>query len=328
MKRKFEQFRVKPLKPVYTKLIRQITVNSTTPLYDEGFKPILKECSKEKIPKTLILGSFPSVKSFAKGLSAKDIIQRGGEGPQNFGHPRNSFFNIVGSALGFKRHETPYNQQKNIFVDSGYALWDVIAKCSRPGSLDSSIDFKKEVKFASIDPPIDDDSLLVNNIPRFIEKLEFLERIVFHKTAAGLFTKAKVWKLIELELLKCNPPIIFKISQNQAWTVVATNKIFKKKLENLEFKLKDKVNVRCIEVIVLISTSPAAASIRPYEKEKEWHKSCFNLSKPIESYFCPGCNKISSHWFNDCKHLISWKKLKQAENKRKNLSVDPYRWYL
>ena len=55
------------------------------------------------------------------------------------GHPRNSFWNIVGSALGFRRDAAPYAAQARALTARGFAVWDVVAECRRRGSLDSAI---------------------------------------------------------------------------------------------------------------------------------------------------------------------------------------------
>ena len=53
---------------------------------------------------TLILGTLPSDKSYGQNLSSKEILLRGGEGHQNYGNSRNSFWNIIESAFGFQRN--------------------------------------------------------------------------------------------------------------------------------------------------------------------------------------------------------------------------------
>ena len=60
--------------------------------------------------------------------------------------------------------------------------------------------------------------------------------------------------------------------------------------------------VRTLELIVLPSTSPAAASLRPAEKEKMWHIACFNHTetRAPASYVCACCGAAGAHWLVDC----------------------------
>jgi double-stranded uracil-DNA glycosylase len=97
---------------------------------------------------TLILGTHPSIKSL--------------EEQQYFGHEQNAFWWIAGDCLGFRRrtgispltgkpyaiakhlkYDTnrmlSYQEQEKILVRYGFALWDIVGTCRRPGSLDQSI---------------------------------------------------------------------------------------------------------------------------------------------------------------------------------------------
>ena len=123
------------------------------------FQPIVAKGVK---PHTLILGTSPSVKSLEK--------------VQYYGHPNNTFWHIAGSALGFKRGACDYNDQVAAFGNAGFALWDVLGACKRPGSLDSSI-----VK----------GSQRYNDIRGFCKKYPSVRRIVFAQTAANQWLKGK-----------------------------------------------------------------------------------------------------------------------------------------
>ncbi len=87
---------------------------------DYGFKPVLGPN-----PKVLILGTMPSVASL--------------NSQQYYGHPRNAFWWIMGQLLGFEC-TLDYPQRTDFLIQKHIALWDVIASCHRPGSLDSRID--------------------------------------------------------------------------------------------------------------------------------------------------------------------------------------------
>ncbi|MCG6939703.1 MAG: DNA-deoxyinosine glycosylase [Thiohalocapsa sp.] len=84
-----------------------------------AFPPILGEA-----PRLLILGSMPSEAS----LAAR----------QYYGHPRNAFWPIVERLLKLPAG-SGYGQRAAALREHGIALWDVIAACARPGSLDADI---------------------------------------------------------------------------------------------------------------------------------------------------------------------------------------------
>lgn len=74
----------------------------------------------------LILGSMPGVAS----LNVDEY----------YGHPRNSFWWIMGEILNFDSSAKSYKKRCEVLVDQKIALWDVIYQCKRKGSLDSAID--------------------------------------------------------------------------------------------------------------------------------------------------------------------------------------------
>lgn len=98
---------------------------------------------------TLILGTHPSIQSLSR--------------QQYYGHPLNAFWYIAGDCLGFCRslavspstgkpyaycqrhlsHEKDdileYPDQLKRLVQHGFALWDIVGECERPGSLDGDI---------------------------------------------------------------------------------------------------------------------------------------------------------------------------------------------
>ena len=83
------------------------------------FPPLFDENSK-----TLILGSFPSVKSR--------------ESMFFYGHPQNRFWKVL--AIIFNQPITQnIEDKKNLVLDNGLALWDSIHSCTVIGSSDSSI---------------------------------------------------------------------------------------------------------------------------------------------------------------------------------------------
>ena len=74
--------------------------------------------------KTVILGSMPGIASL-RAL-------------QYYAHPRNAFWSLVSDVFGVSVDQ-PYPLRCQELREKGIGLWDVLAKCVRPGSLDSDI---------------------------------------------------------------------------------------------------------------------------------------------------------------------------------------------
>ena len=78
-----------------------------------------------KDARLLILGSMPGQRSLAEH--------------QYYAHPRNSFWPII--CRLFNNDNTPdYGQKQRLLLNNHIALWDVLKKCQRKGSLDADID--------------------------------------------------------------------------------------------------------------------------------------------------------------------------------------------
>ena len=72
----------------------------------------------------LVLGSLPGDESLRQA--------------QYYAHPRNAFWKIMGSLLGFDP-SLPYGERLSLLNRGGVGLWDVVASGVRPGSLDQHI---------------------------------------------------------------------------------------------------------------------------------------------------------------------------------------------
>jgi hypoxanthine-DNA glycosylase len=72
-----------------------------------------------------ILGSLPGDAS----LAAR----------QYYAHPRNAFWQLVGSVIGEDLRSLEYDSRLARLVANRIGLWDVVARATRPGSLDQKI---------------------------------------------------------------------------------------------------------------------------------------------------------------------------------------------
>jgi len=74
--------------------------------------------------RVLVLGTAPSVRSLAMG--------------QSYAHPQNLFWPFMGELFA-AGPDLPYAERVARLHAHGIGIWDVYARCERPGSLDSSI---------------------------------------------------------------------------------------------------------------------------------------------------------------------------------------------
>lgn len=84
-----------------------------------GFGPVFDRSSR-----ILILGSFPSVKSREQAFY--------------YGHPQNRFWKVLAALLSAPVPET-IGEKKQLLLENGIALWDVLESCEIRGSSDASI---------------------------------------------------------------------------------------------------------------------------------------------------------------------------------------------
>jgi hypoxanthine-DNA glycosylase len=85
-----------------------------------GLAPIV-----DRNARVLILGSFPGEASLVAAAY--------------YGHPRNHFWRLIGGVIGESLQDHDHERRIERLLARGVALWDVIARCERSGSLDSAI---------------------------------------------------------------------------------------------------------------------------------------------------------------------------------------------
>ena len=105
----------------------------------------------------LVLGSMPG---------AESLRQR-----QYYAFKHNAFWRIMGEVYGFSP-DLPYSERLAELRRCGVALWDVLAACERPGSLDSDIRAARP-----------------NDIPGLVKRLPKLEKILCNGGAARSFLR-------------------------------------------------------------------------------------------------------------------------------------------
>jgi len=114
------------------------------------FKPIIF-----KDTEVLILGSFPSIKSFENNFY--------------YAHPRNQFWKILKAVTNYPVN----NKDQKIWLlkESKFGLWDMIKNCSRENSLDSSLEDEE-----------------VNDLATFLDENPTIKKLAFTgKKSQALF---------------------------------------------------------------------------------------------------------------------------------------------
>ena len=91
--------------------MKEKVIHSISPVFDERSH-------------TLVLGSFPSVRSRQTAFF--------------YGHPANRFWRVLSAVL---RRDLPVSieEKRDLLLSEGIALWDVIGSCEIEGSADSTI---------------------------------------------------------------------------------------------------------------------------------------------------------------------------------------------
>lgn len=120
----------------------------------------------------LLLGSMPG--------------QRSLQAQAYYAHPRNAFWTIV-DALFDVPAGAPYRRRLVQLMDAGVALWDVIGRCRRRGSLD------QRIETASVEP---------NDLAGLLQCCPRIERIGFNGAAAELAFRRHVLPGLEPRLAR------------------------------------------------------------------------------------------------------------------------------
>lgn len=141
----------------------------------------------------------------------------------------------------FLRHENilTYQEQTELFCSKGFALWDIIQSCDRPGSLDQDI--------------TDD---MPNDIRAFCRAHPSIRRIVFANGGTGckFFKKHfKEW----LDTGELSP---------------SSNKASQDALKKWVSKSPTVSTDKTIECVVALAVSPAAAKFSYEEKRDFWEE--------------------------------------------------------
>ena len=119
-------------------------------ILEHPFKPIIY-----KDTETLILGSFPSIKSFENNFY--------------YAHPSNKFWKILEAVTTYPVNNR--DQKLWLLKECKFGLWDMVAECSRDNSLDSSLENEE-----------------VNDIAAFLEAHPTITKLAFTgKKAEALF---------------------------------------------------------------------------------------------------------------------------------------------
>mmetsp|Transcript_30080 Transcript_30080/g.52837 ORF Transcript_30080/g.52837 Transcript_30080/m.52837 type:complete len:334 (+) Transcript_30080:3-1004(+) len=245
-----------------------------------------------KKPHTLICGTVPSINSFDRG--------------QYYATHSNAFWHIVGDAFGHRRKEPDggwrnknggkvrvpdfihsnllyqepclsYEEQVELLLSNGYALWDVLQTCDRMGATDSKI--KNPVP---------------SDIRGFCMKYPSISKICF---ASGASTASYFRKYNKQWLQQSNG---FTFSSNSA-----TQKVFKayiqgKQCSKFNQTASRKRNTRdddSIHLVVMYSVSPAynrpwkntpdnpQASRHMYtDKRAFWFREAFGIEPPKDEH--------------------------------------------
>ena len=102
------------------KLPETLRTDTDEPAIKRSFDPGVDAATR-----VLILGSLPGERSLAEA--------------RYYAHPRNQFWDLIGSVIGTDLAGLHYGARLKRLLDAHVGLWDVVESASRHGSLDSAI---------------------------------------------------------------------------------------------------------------------------------------------------------------------------------------------
>jgi hypoxanthine-DNA glycosylase len=160
----------------------------------QGFPPVSAPDAR-----VLILGSIPGTASLEAG--------------EYYAFAHNAFWKIMGELFGASP-ELDYTTRLQKLTERHVALWDVIASCHRPGSLDASIAT---------------DGMITNDFKSFFTAHQHINCVCFNgQTAARLF-RQKVQPLLQREFVYHTLPSTSPahaarsyVAKLEAWSVIKT----------------------------------------------------------------------------------------------------------
>ena len=161
----------------------------------DGFAPIVSSNAS-----VLILGTMPSEASLSR--------------QQYYGHPRNAFWPIM-SALFASDPGLCYQRRKEMLMENGIAVWDVLKSCNRLGSLDSKI------KLATI---------RTNDLASFFNEYKGIKRVFFNGGMAEKLYQKRIlptfnhrFSYLDYQCLPSTSPAYASLNLEQkldAWKVI------------------------------------------------------------------------------------------------------------
>ena len=165
-------------------------------LLNTSFAPLLGDTVH-----TLVLGTMPGQKSLQ--------LQ------QYYAHPRNALWPILCAVATGERptytvhHSLSYDERCRLVTEAGFGLWDVLASCERPGSLDGNIVRNSEVP---------------NAIPALLDQHPETRLIVCNgRTAEALFKRH-----IQKQVAVCLPPMVCLPSTSPAMAALSLDSKFER----------------------------------------------------------------------------------------------------
>jgi len=148
----------------------------------------------------LILGSMPSETSLLR--------------QQYYGHPRNAFWSIMSDLFNLDPGLC-YQRRKEMLLENGIAVWDVLQSCKRFGSLDSNIQLA---------------TIRINDFTDFFSKYKSIKQVFFNgRMAEKLYQKQVLptfghcFCYLEYQCLPSTSPAYASLKLEQkieAWKVI------------------------------------------------------------------------------------------------------------